>query len=218
MTQHQWYEKTAVQEFAWPDTFTDESKRLLSLLARTGPNAGTVDQAYLDAPPGPANAGLAEAAPVIMEMAANYGRPMRHNNPNPFYTRDGQQCSAMASLLHGRARLVLINPGDYLALSPDWEMDPMDRDIRRLAARFRQGLEVDAVYFTVRETGQTGVYQIINQEGRHRAYAAAMAGVPALKAYLHSSQPFPEYGPATLIAQRSDYRVALGSGACTTAG
>lgn len=206
-----WNQKTAVQEFAWLDFYTSESRAILTKLTHIGPNYGTISDYYLEAPAGPANKALKEAPRVINEMYSGYGSPFRHNNPNPFYTRDGQQCIAMNSLLAGKARLLTITPDDYIELAADWDMTQPETEPRlaKLAERFKEGLEVDAVYFTNRETGERGVYKIANQEGRHRAHAARMAGIDLLKIYLHSNPQFQEYGPVTLEAQYSNHRVPL---------
>ena len=58
-------------------------------------------------------------------------------------------------------------------------------------------------------TGGPGVYKILAQKGRHRAHAACRAGISKIKSYLYSSSRFPDYGPVTLVAQRSDDSLRL---------
>ena len=191
--------------YVWPETFTDRSRRIMDRLVGIGPRDGYVSDNYKDAPAEYANPALSECEDVIGEMAENHGKPGRHCNPNPFYTRDGQQANAMGDLLHGKSRLVSINTDLFIELAAvlDVGNTAVQRVVDKLVPRFKQGLEVDAVYFTVEPDG-SGAYKIINHEGRTRAYAARQAGVRSLKAYLHSHRKFADYAPVTLVSEESD--------------
>ena len=203
--------------YAWPADLEERQRQIMDTLVRIGPRKGYVSTSYTNLDPDCANPALMEAERVIAEMARNYGRPGRHNNPNPFYTRDQQQCNVMGDLLHGKSRLVEMPTKDFIYLAADLDADSpsVKEAISRLAEKFRLGQEVDAVFFTVEATGVPGTYKILNHEGRTRAHAALQAGITTLKVYIHSWRKFTEYGKLTLISEtsQSSCLTIAGSGA-----